>query len=106
MLRESNKAWHGIKLGQPDWSNWSHSVALSAEFVNEKYFVHWILNAYWEPLQFELPNVGGTWRRWIDTSLDSPDDIVRWQDAREFAGHTYNAASHSVVVLYALVAAF
>jgi hypothetical protein len=39
-----------------------------------------ILNAYWEPLEFELPQTGkhgaGPWRRWIDTALDSPYDIV------------------------------
>ena len=44
-----------------------------------------ILNAYWEPLEFELPAVGDgggePWRRWIDTSLESPQDIVPWQEA-------------------------
>ena len=32
---------------------------------------HLILNAYWEPLEFELParDGRGPWRRWIDTSL-------------------------------------
>ncbi|HTX40993.1 MAG TPA: glycogen debranching protein GlgX, partial [Acidobacteriaceae bacterium] len=72
-LRESKKAWHGVKLNQPDWNTWSHSVALGAEIVEDRYFVHWILNAYWEPLDFELPPVGdqsdGQWRRWIDTGL-------------------------------------
>ena len=78
-------------------------MALSAEFVNERHFVHWILNAYSEPLQFELPAVGGTWRRWIDTGMDSREDIVRWQDARPHADLTYNVGPHSVVVLYAPV---
>jgi glycogen operon protein len=103
LLRESNKAWHGVRLHQPDWSNWSHSVALTAEFVKERHFVHWILNAYWEPLQFELPDVGGTWRRWVDTALDSPEDIVRWQDAPPMPGQTYTVSPHSVVVVYAPV---
>jgi glycogen operon protein len=102
-LRESNKAWHGVRLNQPDWSTWSHSVALSAELVKGRYFVHWILNAYWEALDFELPDVGGLWSVWIDTTLDSPEDIVPWQDARSHAGRTYRAGPHSVTVLYALV---
>ena len=104
-LRESNKAWHGIRLNQPDWSSSSLSVALSAEIVKERHFVHWILNAYWEPLDFELPDVGGDtlWRRWIDTGLDSPEDIVEWKDARPWAGRTYKVSPHSVVVLYAPV---
>jgi glycogen operon protein len=43
---------------------------------------HLILNAFWEPLEFELPPLpaGQSWRRWIDTGLDSPDDIVPWQN--------------------------
>jgi glycogen operon protein len=101
-LRQSNKAWHGVRLNQPDWSTWSHSVALSAEFVKERYFVHWILNAYWEALDFELPEVGGVWRVWIDTGLDSPEDIVPWQDAPPYAGRTYRVGPHSTAVLYAL----
>ena len=44
---------------------------------------HLILNAYWEPLDFELPPrpAGGPWRRWIDTSRPSPEDIVEWKAA-------------------------
>lgn len=104
-LRESNKAWHGVKLFQPDWSSWSHSVAFSAELKKEKQLLHLILNAHWEPLEFELPRLteegGGTWRRWIDTALDSPRDIVAWQNAPAFTGQTYRAGPRSVAVLYA-----
>ena len=106
-LRESKNAWHGVKLNRPDWNTWSHSVALGAEIVQDKYYVHWILNAYWEPLDFELPAVGdqseGQWRRWLDTGLDSPEDIVPWPDARPCPGRTYRIGPHSVAVLYALV---
>jgi glycogen operon protein len=105
LLRESNKAWHGIKLYQPDWSNWSHSVAFSAELKKEEQLLHLILNAHWEPLEFELPPVdeegGSSWRRWIDTALDSPNDIVPWQTAPPFAGRTYRVGPRSVAVLYA-----
>jgi glycogen operon protein len=105
LLQRSNKAWHGVKLDQPDWSNWSHSFALTAELKKEKQIVHLILNAYWEPLEFELPplneDCGGPWRRWIDTALDSPHDIVEWQTAPRFTGRTYRASPRSVVLLYA-----
>ena len=89
-LREANKAWHGVKLHEPDWGDCSHSIALGAELRKEGMFFHLILNAYWEPLEFELPVVGegASWRRWIDTALDSPDDIVPWQTAPTFAGNT------------------
>jgi glycogen operon protein len=105
VLRESNKAWHGVKLLQPDWSNSSHSVAFTVELKKDKQLFHLILNAHWEPLDFELPPVseegGGPWRRWIDTALDSPHDVVAWLDAPLFAGQTYRAGPRSVAVLYA-----
>jgi isoamylase len=105
LLRQANTAWHGVKLGQPDWNSGSHSVAFSVEHRNEKLFVHTILNAYWEPFEFELPPVcnrgGGPWRRWIDTALDSPDDIVEGQKAPAVSGQTYRAGPRSLVVLFA-----
>ena len=101
LLREANKAWHGVRLDQPDWGEKSHSVALSGELRNQGLHFYLILNAYWEPLEFELPAApGGTWRRWIDTSLDSPDDIVPWEEALPIAGNKYPAADRSVVMLY------
>jgi glycogen operon protein len=63
-----------------------------------------LLNAYWEPLDFELPPVtegGNPWRRWIDTALDTPHDIIPWQTAPVVSGYTYRAAARSVVVLFA-----
>ena len=33
----------------------SHSLAFSAELQKERVLFHMILNAYWEPLDFELP---------------------------------------------------
>ena len=68
-----------MKLGQPDWGEPSHSIAFTARDENEQMLVHLILNAYWEPLAFDLPPAAGGWRRWIDTSLPSPDDIVGWR---------------------------
>ena len=105
MIRQANKAWHGVKLNQPDWSSHSHCLAFSVEIAKEKMLIHMILNAYWEPLDFELSPAGGKkgnqWRRWIDTSLDSPHDIVEWQASQGVAGVTYRAEARSVVVLFA-----
>jgi glycogen operon protein len=102
LLSDAKKAWHGVKLNQPDWRDDSHSVALCAELQNEKLLIHFILNAYWEPLDFELPRLENVaWRRWIDTALDSPDDIVPWQAAPPVPGDTYRADARSVVLLIA-----
>src|SRR5438093_703390 len=57
LLRGANLAWHGVKLGQPDWGETSHSIAFTVEVRREKLLFHLILNAYWEPLDFELPRV-------------------------------------------------
>ena len=101
LLRGVNLAWHGVKLNQPDWSESSHSIAFTVE-VGELLF-HVILNAYWQPLDFELPRldsaVGNRWRRWIDTALDSPHDIVEWETAESVPGYAYRAESRSVVML-------
>lgn len=104
LLRDSEHRWHGVKLDQPDWSHYSHSVALGAELLKEGLQLQLILNAYWEPLEFELPlptGPGAVWRRWIDTALDSPDEIVEWKAAQPVPGGTYKAGPRSVVVLVA-----
>ena len=105
LIRQANKAWHGVKLGQPDWSQQSHSIAFSAELREERILFYMILNAYWEPLHFELPPVSNgsanPWRRWIDTALDSPLDIVPWETAPPIPGYSYRAEARSVVVLFA-----
>ena len=102
LLRDATKAWHGVRLHQPDWSDHSHSVALGGEIREEGVLFHLILNAYWEPLDFELPPLeSGTWRRWIDTSLDSPEDIVPSESASAVSGQTYRAGPRSVVMLIA-----
>jgi isoamylase len=104
LIAGASKAWHGVKPHQPDWGGDSRSVAFSAEVRREKLVVHLILNAYWETLEFELPPAapgGGSWRRWIDTALPSPQDIVEWRAAPPVPGTAYRAGPRSVVVLYA-----
>ena len=100
----ASKGWHGVKLNQPDWSSYSHSIAFSAHLTSENLLVHFIFNAYWEPLEFELPSANHPevtrWHRWIDTHLDSPQDIVDWQKAPLVRAFTYRAGPRSVVVLW------
>jgi glycogen operon protein len=90
--------------GEPDWDARSHSLALHISCPDDRLAFYLILNAYWETLEFALPrNLDGTqvWRRWIDTSLDSPNDIVDWSDAAEVRSSPYQAAGRSVAVLFA-----
>jgi isoamylase len=100
-LRESKHSWHGVHLNQPDWSPASHSLAFSAELAEEGLRFYLILNAFWEPLDFETPPLtdGGTWRRWIDTNLDPPHDIIEWRASQQIYGPTYQVGPRSVVAL-------
>ena len=103
LIGKGLKGWHGVKLNQADWGDHSHSIALSAESSKEKLLAHFVFNAYWETLNFELPRLqsGNSWRRWIDTFLATPEDIVPWNEAPSVAGPTYQAGPRSVVVLWA-----
>jgi len=105
LIHDGIKGWHGPRLNQPDWSAHSHSVALSVELPKEALLVHFIFNAYWESLDFELPQEEAgerlSWRRWIDTFREAPEDIVPWQEAPIIPESTYRAAPRSVIVLWA-----
>jgi glycogen operon protein len=102
LLGAATKAWHGVRVNQPDWGDHSLSVALGGEIRAERVQFHLILNAYWEPCDFELPPLERCpWRRWIDTSLDSPEDIVPSESAPIVQGQTYRAGPRSVVMLIA-----
>ncbi len=101
LLARALKTWHGVKAGQPDWVPSSHSIALSAHLPYENVTTYLIFNAYWEPLEFELPNGNsGPWKRWIDTALDSPNDIVPWAESTLVSGSKYLAGPRSVVALH------
>ena len=74
LIRQASKTWHGVKVGQPDWGEHSHAFAFEARLRQEGIRIYLILNAYWEPLEFELPQVGDgarSWCRWIDTCARS-----------------------------------
>jgi isoamylase len=104
VLRASPHAWHGIRPFQPDWNDNSHSLAFSTKVPDVDLAFYVIFNAYWESLRFELPAwLSGEqmqWRRWIDTFLESPNDIVEWHEAQALADNaSYLAQPRSVVVL-------
>jgi glycogen operon protein len=104
LIRDAQKVWHGVQAFQPDWSECSHSLAFEAEIKAEKLRFYLMMNAFWEPLQFELPphpeKENNGWRRWIDTALPSPQDIVPWKAAQVYPHHNYAVEARSVVVLF------
>jgi glycogen operon protein len=100
LLGTSRIEWHGVRVGQPDLADDSRSIALS--LWGDGVVLHAIFNAYWEALTFELPllEAGMTgWRRIVDTSLPSPDDLRLAGEAPAVDEGSYRAGPRSVVIL-------
>ena len=104
-LERSTIEWHGVRLHRPDWGEDSHSLAITLQSLRADIVLHGMINAYWEPLTFQLPSTlplsgeSRPWRRWIDTALASPEDITPWQTAPAAPGAGYTVQPRSVVVL-------
>ena len=95
--------WHGVKLNAPDWSDQSHSIAFTVQSRSGHLAMHYMINAHSEALSFEIPVVNSTekknWRRWIDTHLISPDDIMEWEKTPVFNELTYIVNANAIVIL-------
>ncbi len=75
---DSNKLWlqwHGIELKKPDWGHWSHTISYSINRGDEGAVLWMGLNAYSKEMLFELPLATSQWKKVIDTSLSSPNDL-------------------------------
>jgi isoamylase len=62
-----------------------------------------MFNVYWEALDFDLPPAPATvagWRRWIDTSRESPEDILYAVTVLPVRGTQYHVASRSITALF------
>jgi glycogen operon protein len=102
VLRNASIEWSGVTVGQPDLSADSHSIALTARVLGGA--LQLIFNAYWEPLDFELPDPGAEtdgWQRVLDTSEPSPNDVVTDIAAAVTVADSYHVGPRSIVVLAA-----
>ncbi|MDD1718774.1 MAG: glycogen debranching protein GlgX [Methanoregulaceae archaeon] len=102
LLRNQPVQWHGIKLNAPDWSHESHVISATVSLPENRILLNIMVNAYWEELAFEISPGGDVyepWRRCIDTSLESPDDVCDWFNAPEIVTSTYQVQPRSVVLL-------
>ena len=75
LLHRASIEWHGVELGRPDWGDNSHSLAFAVGSLQSRFLFHSMMNAYWEPLAFELPSTEAgiplSWRKCIDTAAAS-----------------------------------
>ena len=85
VIRQANNTWHGVKLDRPDWSPYSHSIAFTAKATRGPRVLprhrQRVLGAPRVRAPADLDGGRHPWRRWIDTFLESPDDIVEWERA-------------------------
>jgi isoamylase len=95
--------WHGIQLGKPDLSEQSHSLAYELEDSASQEHLHVLLNAYWEPLNFELPPLPAyqRWARLVDTANQPPGDFADPAVVLPESMQSYQAQARSAVVLIA-----
>jgi isoamylase len=103
--RHPHLIWHGVKVGKPDWNDWSRTLAFSLNYPQKREFLHVIMNSYWEDLKFELPDLpkGLKWYRIIDTSLIHPEDCLSVENASLLNHNYYTTCARSVVVLMGLL---
>ena len=102
LLQRRQVRWHGITLDQPDWSPSSRSFAVTILSLDGNVRWHAMVNAWWEPLTFQLPKPDGDqarWHRWIDTSLPSPQDIVPPEAAPPVEALQWSVPGRSLSVL-------
>lgn len=103
VLNDSRIEWHGVKVNQPDRSEYSHSIALSYALPYSHEHLYFAINAYWESLTFELPKLlsGQHWSQVIDTAAKYPDDIYDLRYGRPLEASTLHVEPRSIRVLVA-----
>ena len=97
--------WHGVQVSQPDWSDQSRSLAMQVHYKEDSATppenLYVIMNAYWEPLTFELPALlDHDWYRFVDTMRESPFDALESGNEERLADQKlYKVGPRSTVVL-------
>jgi glycogen operon protein len=103
LLAHARLDWHGVRLGHPDWADYSHSLAFTLRSFHTRFLIHVMMNGYWEPLEFEVPPVDETeesgWRCCIDTAAPSPGDAAEWRHARHHPARTFVVQPRPLVML-------
>ena len=106
LQNERSFDWHGVRLGHPDWSSTSHSLACTSKTKTGDSVLHLMWNAYSEDMNFELPDPQDYkrkhWVHLIDTSRQAPNDITMLEDAKQVMGKNYSVKANSMVLLTAI----
>ncbi|MBN1496890.1 MAG: glycogen debranching protein GlgX [Spirochaetes bacterium] len=105
---EPDISWHGDRIGKPDWTPSSRSIAM---LINGEYAdltngtadsdLYMIFNAEEADRVFEIPEApsGKRWRIALDTAKASPDDIFGPGEGPILEKDRYPVSGRSTVVL-------
>jgi isoamylase len=91
--------WYGTNR-QVDLEYHSQSLAfcLLGHRVNDQ-DIYVMINAYHKPLEFEIQETSRSWKRVVDTSLASPEDIISIDESNLIQNNRYTVKDRSIVVL-------
>ena len=90
--------WYGVE-GEPDRSHTSHTLAFRLN-AGEGRCLYVMTNTYWQDLSFQISN-DVHWRRVVDTSAPSPQDIYDQTAAEELpvVKNSHWVRARSIIVL-------
>jgi glycogen operon protein len=94
-------SWHGTKLNEPGWND-PHARALAWTVAGSLAHsdIHVMVNMYWEPLTFEIPQINErAWYTAVNTALPSPQDINAPGNETLVNSHHVEVSGRSIVVL-------
>ena len=94
-------SWHGTKLNEPGWND-PHARALAWTVAGSLAHsdIHVMVNMYWEPLTFEIPQINErAWYTAVNTALPSPQDINAPGNEVLVNSHHVEVSGRSIVVL-------
>jgi glycogen operon protein len=90
--------FHGVALDKPDWSHFSHSLAVEFHAAPDDVGFYLMANTYHRLLEFALPT-GRRWARLVDSALQPPHDLEPEDAAPRHEAGSYLVQPNSVVLL-------
>lgn len=94
-FNEKDVIWHGKTLHTPDWSEENRLVAYQLKADSAELYI--AFNAHPEPSSVQLPP--GEWKRLVDTSLSSPEDIFEDAHSAPTVKESLQLAPYSAIML-------
>lgn len=97
--------WHGEKPKEPNWDKQSRLIAFSLPDKENNLTLYCAFNTsnHMCTVHLPKPQYGESWYAIVDTSLNSPSDIVEEKKAKPIKGATYKLPPFSALLLKAFI---